>query len=601
MEAMCSDLTRSISKLTSEETEKNRKSLIKNGCLSGTYVTTVFLLDTSGSMAGTGLEQMKTAFKDIIYEFSKHPSVSENVMVVTFGRDVKVIQHYSNKHKTISRCVDGLECEGGSPLQEGIVLSTSGISSAPYSMIGSFHVRTRIVIITDGKPTGTDEGYNLGRPNSLTEFREPVMNEVRMIGKSNPIFCIPVGNDPDICFLGTLVSESGGGKLIPCHEARQFGRYALNIDLASKVLERLPVEDHFSNEAIRMAVSRLHTATEMDLEDVCEIISKQHVYRSNSCIVIEMTNEQEDEFQERNQHMPTVGTRVRRGPDWEWKNQDGQGAGTVVGHSKRVGWINVEWDTGLTMSYRYGNNGMITAYDIEPCDEPRILEDQPIAVGCLVRRGPDWKWDNQDGGEGNIGRVYRLKKPTEIYVRWHNGHKSNYRYGYKNRYDVELCDPFDGRIKELLRRQAHRTPLTDGHKSSLRTSSNCSNDSMQREKRLPPGLKVTQTESERTSEICYKRKSYFKNSNKTSRKWQWRGLDNKWFDFPKNANEVIEHCSKGKGATVIVNLNGQLCRINLKKETMVNTITKEVTDVRILEKPITPTAHDVLDVSNFIL
>lgn len=30
--------------------------------------------------------------------------------------------------------------------------------------------------------------------------------------------------------------------------------------------------------------------------------------------------------------------------------------------------------------------------------------------------GPDWKWDNQDGGEGNIGRVYRLKTPTEIYV-----------------------------------------------------------------------------------------------------------------------------------------------------------------------------------------
>lgn len=25
------------------------------------------------------------------------------------------------------------------------------------------------------------------------------------------------------------MTESGGGKLIPCHEARQFGRYALNI------------------------------------------------------------------------------------------------------------------------------------------------------------------------------------------------------------------------------------------------------------------------------------------------------------------------------------------------------------------------------------
>lgn len=53
-----------------------------------------------------------------------------------------------------------------------------------------------------------------------------------------------------------------------------------------------------------------------------------------------------------------------------------------------VGWINVEWDTGLSLLYRYGNDGIMTAYDIEPSDEPRILlEDQPIAVGCLVRRG----------------------------------------------------------------------------------------------------------------------------------------------------------------------------------------------------------------------
>lgn len=52
-----------------------------------------------------------------------------------------------------------------------------------------------------------------------------------------------------------------------------------------------------------------------------------------------------------------------------------------------VGWINVEWDNGIALPYRFGNNGFITAYDIEPCDEPRILESQPIAVGCLVRRG----------------------------------------------------------------------------------------------------------------------------------------------------------------------------------------------------------------------
>ena len=33
--------------------------------------------------------------------------------------------------------------------------------------------------------------------------------------------------------------------------------------------------------------------------------------------------------------MPNIGTRVRRGPDWKWQNQDGGGSGTVTGHSRR--------------------------------------------------------------------------------------------------------------------------------------------------------------------------------------------------------------------------------------------------------------------------
>lgn len=33
--------------------------------------------------------------------------------------------------------------------------------------------------------------------------------------------------------------------------------------------------------------------------------------------------------------MPNIGTRVRRGPDWKWQNQDSGGSGTVTGHSRR--------------------------------------------------------------------------------------------------------------------------------------------------------------------------------------------------------------------------------------------------------------------------
>lgn len=45
----------------------DNQSLQYNGCVYGKYLTTVFLLDTSASMAGTGLEQMKKAFKEIVH------------------------------------------------------------------------------------------------------------------------------------------------------------------------------------------------------------------------------------------------------------------------------------------------------------------------------------------------------------------------------------------------------------------------------------------------------------------------------------------------------------------------------------------------------
>jgi len=31
-------------------------------------------------------------------------------------------------------------------------------------------------------------------------------------------------------------------------------------------------------------------------------------------------------------NLPTVGARVRRGPDWHWNEQDSYGPGTVIGH-----------------------------------------------------------------------------------------------------------------------------------------------------------------------------------------------------------------------------------------------------------------------------
>nr|XP_022329953.1 uncharacterized protein LOC111128566 [Crassostrea virginica] len=568
-----------------EESQINLLSLRQNGCVHGTYVTTVFLLDTSDSMCGEGLEQMKSAFKDIVNEFSLHPNISENVMVITFGRDVKVLQYYSTDYKEIVKCVDNLTCEGGSPLRRGIELCLCGIEPAPFTSIGSFDVRTRIVIITDGKPTDSGDDVDIDESLGLNETGEAVFDIVNKIGKHNPIFCIPVGKTPNICFLGASLVGSPGGKIIPFKDARQFGRYALNIDLASKVLQRTPVFNKVSKETIKKEVWRIKSVSEKDLDDVCELIEKKDVYKSSYLIAKELFEKQEEEYRERDANMPNIGTRVRRGPDWKWQNQDGGGSGTVTGHSRRIGWLNVQWDTGLALNYRYGTNGFITAYDIEPCDEPRILLNEPIAVGCLVRRGLDWKWGNQDGGAGNIGKVYRLKTPTEVYVRWPDGNKSNYRYGYQNYYDVELCDPFDKTVQEAL--QAEREATKKKHELILDkrrdtfplfavdgTSSKRGGSSFVRKVGTHPDIIPSEHRQERM---------YFKNPTAmlSEKVWQWRAFDNTWKTFPKDVIDTIENCSEDKENIVIINLNGQTCKLNLQRKVMVNTVTKEETDIRL--------------------
>lgn len=39
-------------------------------------------------------------------------------------------------------------------------------------------------------------------------------------------------------------------------------------------------------------------------------------------------------FEKRDPHLPSLGTRVRRGRDWKWKEEDNYGPGTVKAYSR---------------------------------------------------------------------------------------------------------------------------------------------------------------------------------------------------------------------------------------------------------------------------
>ncbi|KFB50142.1 hypothetical protein ZHAS_00018200 [Anopheles sinensis] len=61
-----------------------------------------------------------------------------------------------------------------------------------------------------------------------------------------------------------------------------------------------------------------------------------------------------------------IGTRIARGADWKWGEQDGPGGeGRIISEIGEDGWVRVEWDNGSTNSYRMGKEGK---YDLRLAD-----------------------------------------------------------------------------------------------------------------------------------------------------------------------------------------------------------------------------------------
>uniref|UniRef100_A0A7M4F790 E3 ubiquitin-protein ligase MIB2 n=1 Tax=Crocodylus porosus TaxID=8502 RepID=A0A7M4F790_CROPO len=93
----------------------------------------------------------------------------------------------------------------------------------------------------------------------------------------------------------------------------------------------------------------------------------------------------------------------------------------------------------LRSSAREHSAGCFTAMDLDPYAS--------MQVGMRVVRGVDWKWGNQDNGEGNVGTVVEIGRqgsPTTpdktVVVQWDHGTRTNYRTGFQGAYDLLLYD-----------------------------------------------------------------------------------------------------------------------------------------------------------------
>ncbi|RLN96945.1 hypothetical protein BBJ28_00019457, partial [Nothophytophthora sp. Chile5] len=102
-------------------------------------------------------------------------------------------------------------------------------------------------------------------------------------------------------------------------------------------------------------------------------------------------------------------------------------------------------------------SGSLTQFKLRNKQEESHLKE--LKVGCKVIRGPNWKWRDQDGGEGSIGTVEGVSPWSGVdgegmSVRWPNDSLYTYRWGADRNYDlihVEVDD--EGNIT-----QQHPTP-----------------------------------------------------------------------------------------------------------------------------------------------
>ena len=93
----------------------------------------------------------------------------------------------------------------------------------------------------------------------------------------------------------------------------------------------------------------------------------------------------------------------------------------------------------MASSYETAAKSLNNLAGIQQQQQQQQQETPPIEfIGSRVVRGPDWKWDKQDGGEGHVGTVRNFESNEEVVIVWDNGVGANYRC--HGSHDLRLLD-----------------------------------------------------------------------------------------------------------------------------------------------------------------
>ncbi|KAL3867396.1 hypothetical protein ACJMK2_044602 [Sinanodonta woodiana] len=378
---------------------------------------TVLCIDISASMrTNNAWDQMTQFFR----EFMNASAVRENVTeeqtfaIATFGIQTKIVQKMTMDLNRLHQTFESLILGGPSPLYGGLYKALFAAEPVTPVRVAGMLIYPRVILISDGH--ATDPTLIQGPDVVEEEKMQMIMDSTCEVAKELAlrkvrVYCVPVGN-ANLTLMEKIASITHG-------RIYSFKDGAL---LAKLTKHNEVILDHDEN-ARKFSLAGMNERAHTSFN---EVEHDRRVYE-------ERANSEES--------LPKLGCRVRRGPDWNRGNEDGNRVGTVVGHPSDY-WVNVVWDCNKAIrDYSYGARGN---FEVVIIDDPRVLQfDEVIAVGCHVHRGKDWSNGNDDGGPGSTGVVLKVQEDGIVLVRWENRRKIYCNFGKDGKFAVEVCNPFD--------------------------------------------------------------------------------------------------------------------------------------------------------------
>ncbi|XP_067666529.1 uncharacterized protein [Haliotis asinina] len=422
-----------------------------------TGMDTVLCLDASSSMGSDGFQEMKKiacSFIDGLEDITSKYEIEENVAVVAFGGPPRIEHHLSNDYGSVITAIGNISFGGRSPLFHALqeCLHALNRRGSTLSISNVHRIPPRIIIITDGKAS-VDGDVGIDAETIDDNVKLNVIQMMKGFQDSSelprPVAWIPAGN-ANLEFIKSL-AKLAGGIYVSGNDVTRLCTYQRVQVTVGKIFVCVQNNIGCSGSGNETDINEILNifAGDLDPEDREEVINTVKLkLEGNPEVRRESKGPADfDNVIERDDPvLPRLGTRVVRGRDWKWDNQDTDGAGTVINHTndpRNLYWIWVHWDNGTYNKYRYGTDG---AFDVKIVEcQPRTTESL-IDIGCEVQRGSDWHDDcgDQDGGPGGVGVVIRVNDNGMVKVRWKLTHQiKEYRYGYDGKMDLVLRDPVD--------------------------------------------------------------------------------------------------------------------------------------------------------------